>query len=137
MTILLGFLSVSCGQQTNNSIDAGKIKEQVNHETGVVLPDYISLNVEINQAMGDYVESIEIKFDSLNFDILVKRVENKIENNNLTKRELINGQEFYNRKWEYYESGYKIENFFPGSNKRINYYINFKKRTLFYLYVEE
>ncbi|MCD4772554.1 MAG: hypothetical protein K8R41_04110 [Bacteroidales bacterium] len=113
MSIVFCFVLFSCIQKTNKKIDSDKIKEQVKYETGIVLPDFIFLQEEKNQAMGDYAESIEIKFDTVNFNILLKRIENKIKNDSITKIALVDRKGYRNMRWEIYESGYKLENFFP------------------------
>jgi hypothetical protein len=121
-------------KDTNNLIS---IKEKVKNDTKIELPNFISIDENTNSGVGDYSKSFLIKFDSTNFDILIERIEYSIQHDSITQEINILEKEIKKMNWEVYESGYRIENYYPKSNISENYYVNINKQTLYYLYVEE
>lgn len=135
--IFICSILISCIHNKKPINDIDKIVEQVKQDTKIELPDFTTIEIDNSSTIGDYAKSLLVKFDSINFDILISRIKSNIKNGNMTSKIHIKDTEVRNIMWEPYESGYKIEIYFPKSNKRINYYVNIKNRSLFYLYVDE
>ncbi len=135
--LFLCFTLGSCNQAQDKKIENIKIIEQVKSETDIVLPECISIQEDMNDVMGDYSRSVIMKFDSVNFNILKERINNKIQNNTQSGNNLNIDNESQSKKWKTYESGYKFETSFPSKNTKSTYYVNFSNQTLFYFYVEE
>jgi len=131
------FFSISCTQDKKNTVDIDEIFKQVKQDTKIELPSFLSIEKNYNSALGDYSKSFIIKFDSTNFEILIRKIETSIKCAEISNEVRNNQEEFVNITWVAYESGYRFENYFFEKKSRSNYYVNTKNRTLFYLYVEE
>lgn len=130
------FSMLSCAQESPKNNYNETIK-QIEEKTNIVIPNYISIEEETNQAMGDFSKSMLIKFDSINFNTLLLRIKKQIESGTNQKTISLKKENMHTGNWTKYESGYKIESFDSKKNKRINYYVNTNNQTLYYLNVEE
>jgi len=127
-------LMSSCGQKSTLEND---VQKQISEQTGIIIPHYTMVSAESSSAVGDYSESFLIKFDSLEFDVLVNRI---LETKNYSGKVIAKTSDNVNDKptngWKKYESGYKFE-INISRKENVAYYVNANKQTLNYVYIEE
>jgi len=125
----------SCAQKPNrNDI----IRNQIVEQTGVKVSNFKIVSIKSSYAIGDYSKSFLIKFNSLEFKLLIQNViKSKNYSDIIIPKTSLNVNETPKKRWQKYESGYKFEIYFPQNNKHISYYINEANQTLYYTYIEE
>lgn len=133
--ILFINIITSCAQKPNrNDI----IRNQIVEHTGIKVSNFTIVNIKSSYAIGDYSESFLIKFNSLEFKLLIQNViKSKNYSDIIIPKTSLNVNKPPKKRWQKYESGYKFEIDFPQNNKHVIYYINEANQTLYYTSIEE
>ena len=132
-------LLISCLTKEDD-IDKDEIINQTFEHTGIIIPDFTFVKSESSFAIGDYSESFLIKFDSLEFEILVERIlKSQGYDSRISLKNNDNVNQDTNGKWQNNVSGYKNELFYRNDKHitLINYYVNSNNKTLYYLFIDE
>jgi hypothetical protein len=112
----------------------------IKENTGVEISEkFEELNAETNSAMGDYSESVYLKFDSTNFSTIVNQVlkSSYYTSTFIEVPQIDNGTQKGARKWYKRSNGYKFEYNINGFREFVECYIDTTKRTIYYQHIQE
>ena len=117
-----------------------EIRAKIKRNTGIEIPDkFEELSSKTNSAVGDFSEVIDLKFDSVSFNILIKEVLNSPYYTNIftDKPEIGNRTLKGEKKWYNRTNGYKFEYNIKGFGEFIECYIDTNRRIMRYQYIQE
>ena len=138
LLFFIAFIASSCSD--NNKLKEKKIKDDIEKNSGVIIPSFKFVESTTESGGGDYTHTFTLKFDSLEFQNIVSQIRNSKYFMNILNPPIPSNDELKNsmvKRWSLAQFGYRFEYFIDGTDKFLEYEFVVSDYTLHGLYIEE